>query len=164
MTTARKILLAEDDTTTRDGWAELLASWGYSVKAVPDGRAALDALDGFDPQIILLDLVMPRLGGLGVLTELRSRGVEATAIVVSGEGDIPEAVQAVKLGAYDFIRKPVEPDHLKSLLQNIAKQIDLNLENERLRRRLIGAGELGGIIGASLPMRRVMSLIEQVAP
>lgn len=84
--------------------------------------------------------------------------------MISGEGEIPDAVQAIKLGAYDYLRKPVDPSHLRLLLNNLSTHLTVSEENQRLRRRLINAGQLGPMIGQSLAMRRVMSLIEQVAP
>jgi DNA-binding NtrC family response regulator len=85
-------------------------------------------------------------------------------IMISGEGEIPDAVQAIKLGAYDYLRKPVDPSHLRLMLNSLSTHLTVSEENQRLRRRLINAGQLGPMVGQSLAMRRVMSLIEQVAP
>ena len=67
----------------------------------------------FEPHILLLDLKLPIKDGFGVLGEIRQRGLQITTIVISGEGDIPDAVQAIKLGAYDYLRKPVDPPQLR---------------------------------------------------
>jgi two-component system, NtrC family, response regulator HydG len=85
-------------------------------------------------------------------------------VMISGEGEIPDAVQAIKLGAYDYLRKPVDPSHLRLMLNSLSTHLTVSEENQRLRRRLINAGQLGPMVGQSLSMRRVMSLIEQVAP
>jgi len=159
----KQILLAEDDTTTREAWSELLTSWGFKVAAVENGEDAIAALDGSEPEVLLLDLAMPKRTGLEVLEEIKNRGLSVITVVITGEGDLPEAVKAVKLGAYDFLRKPVDPDRLRILLNNILQLRETARENTRLRRRLIGAGELGELIGNSPAMRRVMNLIEQVA-
>jgi two-component system, NtrC family, response regulator HydG len=164
MAAEKRILIAEDDTSTRQAWKELLGSWGFGVAAAVDGQEALDIAADFEPHIVLLDLKMPRKDGLEVLAGLRERGSDAIAIVISGEGDLPEAVKAVKLGAYDYLRKPIDPPHLRVLLNNLTQHLEVSEENRRLRRRLMGAGELGPLIGQSLAMRRVMSQIEQVAP
>ncbi|HVN63345.1 MAG TPA: response regulator, partial [Candidatus Binataceae bacterium] len=116
MAPEKRILIAEDDASTRDAWNELVASWGYGVKAVPDGNQALAALKTFDPHIVLLDLMMPGKSGLEVLEAIRALGLDFISIVISGEGDIPEAVKAIQLGAYDFLRKPVAPEQLRVLL------------------------------------------------
>ena len=163
MTSAKRILIAEDDAATRESWAELLTSWGFESKAAADGDEAMALLQSYQPHVVLLDIRMPRRNGLEVLKEIRELGLEVATIMISGEGDIPEAVAAIKLGAYDYLRKPIDPPHLQVLLNNITQQIEISQENRRLRRRLMSAGELGQLIGKSLPMRRVMSLIEQVA-
>jgi DNA-binding NtrC family response regulator len=84
--------------------------------------------------------------------------------MISGEGDVSDAVQAIKLGAYDYLSKPVDPPHLRVLLGNLSTHLTVNEENERLRRRLMHVGELGRLIGQASPMTRVLNLIQQVAP
>ncbi len=101
MTDAKRVLVAEDHPRTRRAWAELIASWGFEVEAAEDGSRALELAQSFEPHILLLDLKMPGKDGIEVLGELRQRGLPITTIVISGEGDIPDAVRAIKLGAYD---------------------------------------------------------------
>jgi DNA-binding NtrC family response regulator len=163
MANEKRILIAEDDATTREAWSELLHSWGFDARTVADGQEALDLLESYAPGILLLDLKMPRCDGLQVLKEIRERGLDIATIVISGEGDIPEAVQATKLGAYDYLRKPIDPPHLRVLLNNLAHHLTIAEENQRLRLSLMHAGELGPLIGRSPAMRRVMAQIEQVA-
>ncbi len=163
MTGAKRVLIVEDDAATREAWTDLLASWGFEAQAAADGEEGLALVQSYQPQVLLLDIRMPGRDGLDVLREIRERGIDVATIMISGEGDIPEAVQAIKLGAYDYLRKPVDPPRLQVLLNNLTQQIETSQENQRLRRRLMSAGELGQIVGTSLAMRRVMSLIEQVA-
>ncbi len=160
----KRILVAEDDVATGQAWSELIASWGFKVSIAEDGKRALELAESYDPHILLLDLRLPQLNGLEVLSELRRRGAQFPTIMISGEGEIADAVQAIKLGAYDYLRKPVDPPHLKVLLNNLSAHLTVSEENQRLRRRLLRAGELGRLVGQSAPMRRVMTLIEQVAP
>jgi DNA-binding NtrC family response regulator len=164
MPSEKRILVAEDDLATGRAWSELIASWGYKVSIAEDGKRALELADSYDPHILLLDLRLPQLNGLEVLSDLRQRGVQIPTIMISGEGEISDAVQAIKLGAYDYLRKPVDPPHLRVLLNNLSAHLTISEENQRLRRRLLRAGELGRLVGQSAPMRRVMTLIEQVAP
>jgi DNA-binding NtrC family response regulator len=112
----------------------------------------------------LLDLRLPKKDGLGVLREIRANGWQIPTIVISGEGDIDDAVQSIKLGAYDYLRKPVDPHHMEVLLNNLRTHLTVSKENQLLRRRLMDAGELGQLIGQSLAMRRVMAAIDQVSP
>jgi DNA-binding NtrC family response regulator len=164
MPSEKRILVAEDDVATGLAWSELIATWGFDVRIADDGRRALELAESYDPHILLLDLRLPELNGLEVLSELRQRGVDIPTIMISGEGEISDAVQAIKLGAYDYLRKPVDPPHLRVLLNNLSTHLTVAEENQRLRRRLARAGELGRLVGHSAPMRRIITLIEQVAP
>jgi DNA-binding NtrC family response regulator len=160
----KRILVAEDDLATSQAWSELIAAWGFRVEVAEDGKRALELVESYEPHILLLDLRLPQKDGIQVLSELREKGLQVPTVMISGEGEIPDAVQAIKLGAYDYLRKPVDPSHLRLLLNNLSTHLTVSEENQRLRRRLINAGQLGPMIGQSLAMRRVMSLIEQVAP
>jgi two-component system response regulator HydG len=164
MPSEKRILVAEDDVATGQAWSELIASWGFQVRIADDGKRALELVQSYDPHILLLDLRLPEMSGLEVLSNLNSRGGQIPTIMISGEGEISDAVQAIKLGAYDYLRKPVDPPHLRVLLNNLSSHLTVTEENQRLRRQLLQAGELGRLVGQSVPMRRVMTQIEQVAP
>ena len=164
MADVKRVLVAEDHPRTREAWTELIASWGFEVKAAEDGRRTTELIGSFEPHVLLLDLRMPFKDGLEVLSEIRQAGLPIATIVISGEGDIPEAVQAVKLGAYDYLRKPIDPPRLRMMLSNLCKHLTVDEENRRLRMQLMNTGQLGPLIGQSLAMRRVMALVEQAAP
>jgi DNA-binding NtrC family response regulator len=164
MAESRRILVAEDDAATRSAWAELIESWGYQIAAAEDGEQAVAMIESFDPQILLLDLKLPRMDGLEVLAAMRERGAQVTTIVISGEGEIPDAVKSIKLGAYDYLRKPVDLQHLRLLLHNVSERLQINEENRRLRLNLVKAGKLGPLIGESAAMRRVLCEAERAAP
>jgi two-component system, NtrC family, response regulator HydG len=164
MNDSKRILVAEDDQITRKAWTELLTSWGFQVEETEDGQAALDALERRQPHILLLDLKLPRKDGLTVLSELKHRGVQLPTVVISGADDIDDAVHSIKFGAYDYLRKPVEPHRLKRLLHNLCEHLAVSDENRFLRKRLMQAGELGPMVGQSPQMKKVMALTEQVAP
>lgn len=160
---ATRVLIVEDDADSREGWSILISRWGYRVDTAEDGERALQMIDGAAPHILLLDLKLPKKDGLAVLHEIQANGWQIPAIVISGEGEIEDAVKSIKLGAYDYLRKPVDPHHLEVLLNNLRLHLTISRENQLLRRRLMDAGELGQMVGQSLPMRRVMTSIEQVA-
>ncbi len=164
MTNGQRILVVEDDPATRRAWSELVSSWGFRIEAAEDGERALELVGTYEPHILLLDLKLPRRDGLAVLKELQERGLQILTIVISGHGDIPDAVKAIKLGAYDYLRKPVDPAHLRVMLNNLSAHLTVSEENQRLRWRLIKTGALGPLIGQSQAMQRVMALIERVAP
>jgi DNA-binding NtrC family response regulator len=165
MKEVKKILVAEDDLGTRRGWVELITSWGYAVDAAEDGVQALEFIERFEPDILMLDLKLPRKDGLQVLEHLQQRNLALTTIVVSGEGEICDAVKSMKLGAYDYIQKPVDLPHLKLLLRSVSENIDVAIENRGPRpNNTAQNGELGALIGHSTAMRKVLDAIEQVAP
>ena len=159
-----RILIADDDLTAQDDWRETLAGWGYDSSFAEDGEKALQAVETLQPHVLLCDLQMPRRNGLDLLSAMKERGLNFATVMISGVGQIDDAVRAIKLGAYDYLTKPVDLDRLQILLKNLTSHVKLSEENQRLRRHLADAGKLGSLIGRSLPMRRVMALIDQVAP
>lgn len=158
-----RVLLAEDDVDTHDEWRESLAAWGFKSEIAEDGERALEYIKSFDPHILVADLRMPRKDGLELLRDIHELGIDLPTIMISGQGEIPDAVEALKLGALDYLRKPVDPPHLRRVLNSIAENISMREENLALRRRLAQVGELGTLLGSSLAMRRVISSIERLA-
>jgi DNA-binding NtrC family response regulator len=163
MTQQKKILVAEDDVTTHESWSLMLESWGYQAITAADGDKALAVLRNSNPQVLLADLRMPGRSGLDLLQDIRESKLETVPIIISGAGEIPDAVQAMKLGALDYLCKPIDPAHLERILKTIFEHLDVSEENRQLRRRLVQVGELGPLLGKSLAMRRVLVAIEQLA-
>jgi len=157
----KRIVVVEDDATTREAWRELIASWGFEVATADNGAAALDVVASFRPDLLLLDLRLPRKDGLTVLKELRERGLSVVTIVVSGEGDIPDAVRAIKLGASDYLCKPVDIGHLKQLFEGMFGE---GRASQQARRNSSALDQSEELVGNSTAMARVRSQIEQVAP
>ncbi len=159
-----RILLVEDDAAARVGFRQLLASWGYAVEAATDGEDALAMVPGFKPDIVLTDLVMPKLDGLGLLRALQQEGSGITTVILTAQGTVDTAVEALKQGAYDYLAKPVDVQRLRVLLDKIIERQATLREVKALRRQLREHGSFGSMIGASAPMREVYRLIEQAAP
>jgi len=157
----KRIVVVEDDAATREAWRELIASWGFGVATAEDGVAALEVVSSFRPDLLLLDLRLPRKDGLTVLKELREHGIAVVTIVVSGEGEIPDAVRAIKLGASDYLCKPVDIAHLKQLIEGMFAD---GRRGQQARRNPADADQNEELVGSSTSMARVRSLIEQVAP
>jgi DNA-binding NtrC family response regulator len=153
--------VVEDDAATRQAWRELIGSWGFEVTTAEDGVAALDVVASFRPDLLLLDLRLPRKDGLTVLKELRDRNLAVVTIVVSGEGEIPDAVRAIKLGASDYLCKPVDIAHLKQLLESLFRDDGLDRLASQGSNTADQAEEL---VGSSAAMGQVRALIHQVAP
>ncbi len=164
MAKSEKILVVEDEASERQGLAELLRAWGYEAETASNGREALERISSFNAAVVVSDLRMPQLGGMELLKGIRAMRPEVNFIMLTGQGTIEEAVEATKLGAFNFIEKPVDPNRLRVELRNCLERQESELQLEVARRRLRDAGVLGSLVGRSKPMREVMSLIERVAP
>jgi DNA-binding NtrC family response regulator len=168
MSNAVKVLIVEDEPHALMGLAELISGWGYLTEMARDGIEGFEKALAWNPAILVTDLKMPRLDGLGLLARLAEQGSghdsNLAVIVLTAMGSIQLAVDAMKLGAYDFLQKPVDATRLKTILANATRQRDTEIELEVARRRLRETGVLGSMVGSSKPMREVFSLIEQIAP
>ena len=168
MENALKVLIVEDEPHALMGLAELISGWGYRTETARDGLEGWEKALVFDPAIVVTDLKMPRLDGIGLLEKLASEGSglssKVAVVVLTAMGSIQQAVEAMKLGAYDFLQKPVDATRLKTILANAARQHDTEIELEVARRRLRESGVLGALVGSSRAMREIFGLIEQIAP
>jgi DNA-binding NtrC family response regulator len=163
MQTDTRILVAEDDLAAHDGWREILTSWGYKVAIAQDGEEALNLLRTTNPHILLADIKMPRVDGLELLQNINALGLSLATVMISGQGDFGDVVNAMKLGALDYLRKPIDWDHLRELLEHLARQA-LAWEEACLERRRGGAShEAAPFIARSQPMRQVMDSINRIA-
>jgi DNA-binding NtrC family response regulator len=163
-----KVLIAEDEPNALMGLAELISGWGYRTETARDGIEAWDKILAWDPAIVVTDLKMPRLDGLGLLTRLAEQdnrlNSNLAVVVLTAMGSIQLAVEAMKLGAYDFLQKPVDATRLRTILGNATRQRETEIELEVARRRLRESGVLGSLVGNSKCMREIFGLIEQIAP
>ena len=158
------ILVVDDDAATRQGLTVLLDSWGYQASEAENGRAALAACDKELPQAIVTDLMMPGMTGLEFIAALGERVQQVAVVFVTGQAAIDTAVQAIKLGAYDYLSKPLEPQRLREVIEKALKQIALSRETGALRQRLESPlGSYGALIGKSAPMRKLYQQIGQIA-
>src|SRR6478735_3464596 len=163
-TTGERVLIVEDEPSTRLGLSELVRTWGFTTDAAADGEEALQHITTFRPSIIISDLVMPRMGGLDLLRALKDDGGEYTVVILTAQGTVETAVEAIKEGAYDYLTKPVEPQRLKILLDKIVERQDTLREVKVLRKQLREHGSFGKMIGNSPQMRKVYQTIEQASP
>src|SRR5579862_8860081 len=159
-----KVLIVEDEEHERTGLAELVTSWGYRVETAPDGMAALEKVGTWGPSIIVTDLKMPRMGGMDLLGKLASDKQPVAVVMVTAQGTIDSAVQAMRNGAYDYVTKPIDMIRLRTILQNASALLESRAENEVSRRKLRDGGFLGSLIGPSKKMQEIFRLIEMVAP
>ena len=159
-----KILIVEDEENERSGLAELVSSWGYRVETARDGAEGLEKATQWSPSIVVTDLKMPRMGGIELLGNLAEHATTIAVILVTAQGTIDSAVQAMRMGAYDYITKPIDTNRLRTMLGNAAALLGTRAELEVTRRRLRDAGSLGRLNGASRKMQEIFRLIEMVAP
>jgi DNA-binding NtrC family response regulator len=159
-----RILIVEDDAAARVGLEQLIRSWGFAVEAASDGDEALEKIAAFRPGIVLTDLVMPRMGGLELLRALRAQGEHTTTVILTAQGTVETAVEAIKQGAYDYLTKPVDLQRLRILLAKIVERHATLREVQVLRRQLREQGAFGPMIGNSAEMRKIYHIVEQAAP
>ena len=162
MSGSEQVLLVDDEANIRRMLGALLRNEGFNVTEAPNGNAALLLMDEADPDVVLLDLMMPPgPDGLETLTRMRDRGRLAPVIMMSGKAQLTDAVRAVKLGAFQFLEKPLSPE---GVLVTVRAALELNrtrAENRALHAEL---GRRAALIGSGPAMQQVASLISRVGP
>jgi DNA-binding NtrC family response regulator len=162
-----KILIADDELSITKGLSAVLSDEGYDVAVAPDGKKALDQLGADSFGVVLADLMMPKLDGLALLKELQRLGIPTECIIVTGQGTVDSAVQAMREGAYDYIEKPLNAEKLNRLKALIPKALDkynVQQRNRELSSKLEGFTHYGELTGQSEEMRSVYQIIDAVAP
>jgi DNA-binding NtrC family response regulator len=158
------ILVVDDDSATRQGLTALLQSWGYTTFDAADGMAALKICDKELPHAVVTDLMMPGISGLQFVESLGERVRQMAIVFVTGQATVDTAVQAIKLGAYDYLPKPLEPQRLRITLEKALKQVAFAREAAALRLKLESPlGSYGALIGKSAPMRQLYQQISKIA-
>jgi len=157
------VLVIDDKESMRSMLSQTLSDEGYEVSTAPNGPAGLElARDkGFD--VVLTDLKMPNMDGIEVLRSVKEMDVDTAVIVMTAFGTVENAVEAMRQGAYDFISKPFQPDHLSVLVQKALENKRLQAENSLLREELAHNLGFSDIIGTNEKMKEVSRLISKVA-
>jgi DNA-binding NtrC family response regulator len=164
MTSASHILLVDDDERLRRAASKVLADEGYQVAAAASGAEGLEHLKQPGLALVVSDLRLPDLDGIALLKKARELVPEVEVVMITGHGSVEKAVEAMRLGAYDFIQKPLDS---AALLKTVAKALEkqrLASENRQLRRALRQQRGVDALIGESAPMQAVKKLIGQIAP
>ncbi|MDX1577769.1 MAG: sigma-54 dependent transcriptional regulator [Gemmatimonadota bacterium] len=157
-----RILVVEDDERVRSLLGELLEGEGYEVTAVGEGEAGLRTLQRQAIDVVLLDINLPGMNGINVLTASPNTQTDAEFIMMTAYAEVETAVEAIKLGAFDYLRKPLEPDELLLVIERALEQRRLRKEVASLRRR-VPRGPRSRIIGRSKALERLFDLVERVA-
>ena len=155
------VLIVDDEAGVRSALSGVLRDEGYQVDAVESGEACLDRVARAPYDVIVLDIWLPGLDGLGTLERLRQRHVDAPVVMISGHGNIESAVRAIKMGAFDFVEKPLSLEKTVLVIGNAVRQRRLEAENRALRahvdRRL-------AMVGESYVMAQLREQIAMAAP
>ena len=157
-----RILIVEDEDKLRRVIQLQLESAGFEVDGAPTAEQAMP-LASF-ANLIITDLRLPGLSGLELIQQLQSRGIQAAVVVITAHGSVETAVEAMKLGAADFLQKPFSLDHLTTVVQKVMAVQALRAENQRMREELDQRYQFDNIIGRSAAMREIFHTVERVAP
>jgi len=161
-----KVLIVEDEAHARNGLTELVASWGFRTDCAADGVDGLERVRQWSPGIVVTDLKMPRMDGMELLARVKELQPDVVVVMLTAQGSIESAVEAMRMGAYDYIPKPVDPVRLRTILQNANRQREANssVELEATRRLSRDSGVLGPLVGSSPQMKAIFQMIERIAP
>jgi two-component system response regulator HydG len=158
-----RILVIDDDPGVRESMTRMLRSAGYTVQSAASGEDGFDLARGDAFDVILSDMRMPGLSGLDVLRKLRDVHVDASFIIMTGFGTVDTAVEAMKLGAVDFVQKPFFRDELLMRVRAAADRRQLARQVSLLQRQIQPTGSLDALVGESAPMQKTKELIRRAA-
>ena len=158
------ILLVDDDAPFRQVLRGELSRMGFEVTAVGSGEDALSKVAEIEPDVVLLDLRLPGLGGLEVLKGIRDRSMSSDVIMLTGHGSIDTAIEAVKMGAFDYVSKPCPLEELEVRIRRALERQTLRTRASLLERGLTPPDPGGELVGTSAPFTRMIGLIDRAAP
>jgi DNA-binding NtrC family response regulator len=158
---ASNILVVDDDADIREVLGDRLQSLGYRIFAAETAKAGLDLLERQNPQLVLLDIEMPDMNGIDLLREIRRREHDVTVVMITAYGTIERAVEAMKEGAYDFIAKPFEPDHVALIVAKALERETLRRGIEILSEQIDDRHKM--IVGQSVPINRAVETAKKAA-
>ncbi|HEU4883772.1 MAG TPA: sigma-54 dependent transcriptional regulator [Longimicrobium sp.] len=161
---AEKILVADDEKHIAEGLQMLLADEGYEVDTATDGNVAWKLAQDGDYGVVLADLRMPEVDGLELFSRMRKAGIASEMIIITGEGSVESAKEAMRQGAYDYLEKPLKIDRLKELIPKALEKFQVKQANRQLEQRLSNLTRFGDLIGQSEEMKSIYGMIEAAAP
>jgi two-component system response regulator HydG len=157
------LLIVDDERPIREACREVAQSLGFNPYVADSAEHAYRLLETQSIDAALIDLRLPGAGGLDALRRIKERRPEALVIVVTGYGTVQSAVQAMKIGAYDYVTKPFSLDELKMLLERVVNHLRLKSENRMLREKVKSKQGFGGIVGRSPEMEKLYRIISKAA-
>ncbi|MFW6193093.1 MAG: sigma-54-dependent transcriptional regulator [Gemmatimonadota bacterium] len=161
---AAPILVVDDEPTIVEALQAVLSGEGFDVDAAEDGEEAWKRLQEKTYGLAILDLKLPGLDGLELFERIRGEEMGCEVIIITGEGSVDSAVEAMRNGAYDYLTKPLESDRLKALVPKALEKYDVREQKEALERKVANLTRYGDLVGQSDQMKDVYKTIEAVAP
>ena len=161
--TMERILVVDDDLEIREGVADVLRQAGYDVDDAKDGKKAIKCIETGSYDLVLTDLNLPKVDGMKVLRHVLDESPDTICIILTGFGTIKGSVEAIKMGAFDYISKPVKSDEIVIVVEKALKFRRLERENILLKQQLRKKYQFENFIGDSKPIQKVFELIEKVA-
>lgn len=161
--TVRRVLVVDDEENIRVVLRTVLRRHGYEVETADSGEQALELINSFGPDFVLTDVRMPQMGGLELLSTLRTRNHPATVIVMSAYGNVDLAIEAIQAGAYDYVQKPFKPDEVVLSLRKAEERETLRRENRALKEAIRNEHQFESILAKSASMIEIFRTIQKVA-
>lgn len=161
--TSIKVLVVDDEETMRETLEMLLQHWGFDVRVAGDGVEGKTLAETYDPDIVISDVIMPGLSGIELLQTLKAGNPSRSVILITAQGSVDMAVEAMKEGAADFVTKPLDYPKLKATLEAAQREMQLRRESLKLASKLERGSGFGEFVGTSKRMREVYDLIKSVA-
>jgi DNA-binding NtrC family response regulator len=158
-----KVLIVEDDPATRKGLEESIRDLGGETRSVGTVKEAAKAVEEFDPRLLVVDIHLPDGDGIDILRSARETDPDREGIVITGQGSIDNAIEALRAGAVDYLLKPLRPAQLEVVFNRLADRRRLESEVETLRAELQETGRLGDLVGRSNIMATIFDVIRRVA-
>ncbi|MEJ2055752.1 MAG: sigma-54 dependent transcriptional regulator, partial [Calditrichaceae bacterium] len=157
------ILVVDDEQTIRDALKMVLEEEGYNTKSAADGKEALKLINETDYDIVITDLKMPEMDGMTLTRQCQQLCPQTSIIIITAHGSLESAIEALRIGAYDYILKPFDFDDVLYKIKRLIRQKELVLENQALRQEVERKYSFSNIVGQSPQMKQIFELIKKVA-
>jgi DNA-binding NtrC family response regulator len=157
------ILVVDDEQAIRDALRMVLDEEGYVTQAAGDGKEAMDLINKSDFDIVITDLKMPEMDGMSLIRQIQQICPQTSVIIITAHGSLESAIEALRIGAYDYILKPFDFDDVLYKIKRLIKQKELVLENQALRQEVEQKYSFSNIVGQSPQMKKIFELIKKVA-
>ena len=138
-----KVLIIDDERAIRNSLGEILTDEGYEVDTAEDGASGLQQVEKEKYDVIFCDIKMPGMDGVEVLGKLTEMGLDSAVVMISGHADIETAVECIKMGAFDFVQKPLDLNRILITIKNASERVSLTSQNKALKKKVYGADMIG---------------------